>query len=111
MGEAITANRLRDGAVVWLGEGSRWVENVTEAALFGADTVDAALAAAAAAERARIVVAAYKVEAERRDGAVLPTSYREQLRALGPSVRRDLGFQAASLPGLAAVADAAGARS
>ena len=32
--KAITANRLRDGEVVFLGEGGVWVESFADAALF-----------------------------------------------------------------------------
>ncbi|MGQ9365886.1 DUF2849 domain-containing protein [Azospirillum sp. A39] len=92
--QAITANRLRDGAVVWLGAGNAWVERVEAAASFDAAAVGEALAAAQAAERANLVVGVYAFEVEMRGGVPQPSRYRERVRALGPSVRTDLGKQA-----------------
>lgn len=92
--KAITANRLRDGAVVWLGQSGDWTERLSGAALFEGPAADAALSSAAQAERDNIVVAIYAVDLEIRDGAPVPLRTRERLRALGPSVRPDLGYQA-----------------
>ena len=92
--QAITANRLRDGAVVWLGPRNGWVERVEAAMAFEGAALDAALAAAQEAERANLIVGAYAFEVEVRDGVPVPLRYRERVRALGPSVRTDLGKQA-----------------
>lgn len=93
--KAITANRLRDGVVVFLGSGSSWVESFADAALFA--DADAALAAAKAqAEGDQFGVDVYAFEVEREDGVPVPVKMRERIRALGPSVRLDLGKQAAA---------------
>ena len=80
--QAITANRLIDGAVVYLSAEGAWVPSIASAAL--AESEDAAAGLAAAGERA--VVAPYLIELERGPDGIRPKRYREQLRALGPSV-------------------------
>ena len=85
--QAITANRLVDGAVVYLSAEGAWVPSIASAAL--AESEDAAAGLAAAGERAvaeRAVVAPYLIELERGPDGIRPKRYREQLRALGPSV-------------------------
>jgi len=83
--QVVTANRLRDGLVVYLAEGG-WVEEVGRAQV--ADNDEAAKALLAAGERAvaeRVVVAPYLIDVKSEGGRVTPTRYREVLRALGPS--------------------------
>jgi len=96
----VTANRLRDGIVVFLGgmdkADRRWVERVDQARLVEDAALEAALAAARDDERARRVVDPYAVEVTIRDGVPVPVRLRERLRAQGPSVRTDLGKQAES---------------
>ncbi|WP_035692375.1 DUF2849 domain-containing protein [Azospirillum halopraeferens] len=92
--QAITANRLRDGAVVWLSARNAWVDRLEDAGTFEGAAVDAALATAQEAERANLVVGVYAFEVEMRNGAPEPLRYRERVRALGPSVRTDVGKQA-----------------
>lgn len=98
MAKAITANRLRDGTVVFLGPDAGWVEALDDAALFeDAAAAEAALAAAKAqAERDRFGVDVYAFDVELVDGRRRPVKTRERIRALGPSVRTDLGKQAAA---------------
>lgn len=94
---AITANRLRDGVVVFLGAGGAWVESFAEAALLTEAEATTALAAAKAqAERDQFGVDLYAFEVETENGAALPVKMRERIRTLGPSVRLDLGKQAAA---------------
>ncbi|WP_448203018.1 DUF2849 domain-containing protein [Azospirillum sp. sgz302134] len=95
--KAITANRLRDGTVVFLGDNGSWVERLGDAALFEAAAADAALAAAKAqAEREQFGVDVYAFDVILVDGARHPVKTRERIRALGPTVRTDLGKQAAA---------------
>ncbi len=94
--KAITANRLRDGEVVFLGEGGRWVESFAEAALFARAEADGVLAAAKeTAERERFGVDIYAFEVVEQDGVPVPATMRERIRTAGPTVRTDLGKQAA----------------
>lgn len=78
----VTANDLRTGRVVWLGD-SGWMGSVAEARIFPADQAAAALWLGQAAEKARIVVGAYTVEVS---AGPVPLKFRERLRAQGPSV-------------------------
>ena len=92
----LTANRLDDGAVVYLtraGGWSEWLED-GEVADSEARAVEL-LRLGAALVAARQVVDPYLI-AVRRDGyGVEPLGQREIIRAKGPSIRRDLGKQAA----------------
>ena len=90
--KALTANRLDDGEVVFLSHG-RWVERFQDADLF--DNDDAALAAEAHAKtEVTLLVEPYLIEVAPVEGGVAPVSYRERLRALGPTNRHDHGKQA-----------------
>ncbi|MGO3983078.1 DUF2849 domain-containing protein [Pseudomonas sp. SAS7] len=91
----ICANRLDDGAVVWLDAGHEWVETLQQAGTFDAQGLVTATLAAEAAVLANQVVAPKPCEARLVDGLPEPKSLREQLRSRGPSVRSDLGKQAA----------------
>ena len=98
---AITANRLRDGVVVFLaadsGADSGWVESFADAGLFAPKEAEAILAAAKSkAEREQYGVDIYAFEVETHNGVPVPVKARERIRALGPSVRLDLGKQAAA---------------
>lgn len=84
--KVFTANRLRDGRVVWLAEAGTWVESVAAAKTFPAETAEAGLAAAQAGERAQQVVGAYGIEVMLQAGQPVPVKFRERLRAQGPSV-------------------------
>ena len=82
-----TANRLRDGRVVWLGVAG-WVEQARQARLFAPEAKQEGEAAARAAEAAQLVVGAYAVpSAAGADGPVL-LAQRERIRALGPSTEK-----------------------
>lgn len=91
----ITANRLIDGEVVWLGSNERWVETVETADTFAAkDDLAAGLERAQSAVEARVIVDPYDVAVDLQNGIPVPVRFREQIRALGPTVRLDLGKQA-----------------
>ena len=92
--QVVTANRLRDGEVVFLGTRG-WVLDIARATVAqAADEVKALEALARQSEAVNEVVDAYLVEVERRDDGLRPVKLREYLRTLGPSVRTDLGKQA-----------------
>ena len=97
-GQLVTANRLRDGIVVFLTRSGSWSEKIDDAALALEPQAAAALEARAKAdEKSTLVTGCYLIDAERRDGRVRAAHIRERLRALGPTVRRDLGKQAEGL--------------
>ena len=94
-GQVLTANRLRDGEVVFLTRSGQWSEQIDDSAL--ALEPEAAKALEARGEedsRNTLVTGAYLFAAERREGHVYAVHIRERIRTLGPTVRRDLGKQA-----------------
>lgn len=93
--QMITANRLTDGAVVFLARGDRWVHRFDEGRLAGDEAEAAALQRTAEAAVARAeVVAPYLIEVSEQNGRLLPSRYRERIRAEGPSVGGRFGENA-----------------
>lgn len=90
----IAANRLDTGAMVWLGPDDAWVPRVVEATVVIGPEAEAALVRAKLAERANVVIDPTMVEVALVDGRPVPARPRERIRAAGPSVRPDLGYQA-----------------
>jgi hypothetical protein len=96
---ALTANDLIEGDVIYLDRKGTWTRALAEAALAEDDASAAQLeAAGAAAVDAQLIVEPYLIDIHLKGGAVVPVRYREQLRALGPSTRLDLGKQAGEPP-------------
>lgn len=91
--QVLTANRLRDGDVVYWRDGT-WVEAFAEAQVLDGHA-DAALARAGLDVKARLVVNPYLFPVRVEGGHVRAVEEREIVRSEGPSVRRDLGKQAA----------------
>lgn len=93
----VTANRLTDGAAVWLGQNAQWVDSVAEARAERTEQGHADLEADARhGIQSALVVDAALIDAEWDGGAPRPTKLKERIRALGPTVRLDLGKQAVS---------------
>lgn len=94
-GQLLTANRLRDGIAVFLTRSGAWSESIDDAALALEPEAAAAFEARARlAEQANLVTGSYLIDAERRAGGIRAAHIRERMRALGPTVRPDLGKQA-----------------
>ncbi|HWF01400.1 MAG TPA: DUF2849 domain-containing protein [Caulobacteraceae bacterium] len=105
--KALTANRLIDGEVVfWTGE--RWAEQFAQADLFD-DDARAEAAEAHAKMATTELVEPYLIDVSQVDGGLAPVSYRERLRALGPTNKPDHGKQAAGGPDIEILAHAQGA--
>ena len=83
--QMITANGLRDGAVVFLAPGGRWTVHVGEGLVIDAESEAASLLRAAEAIPT-VVVAPYLIDVAERAGTWVPVRYRERIRAKGPSV-------------------------
>ncbi len=86
----VTANRLRDGRVVWYGPGDTWVERIADAAVLAVGADAPALDQAQDWARREVVVDVYTVPVETENADVVPVTMRERVRAIGPSVRTDL---------------------
>ena len=90
----VTANRLRDGLVVYL-NGAGWSERIDDAGVAGDDAAASRLLARAEGPGQAVrVVDPYLIEVTREEAVPRPVSRREAIRALGPTVRPDLGKQA-----------------
>lgn len=91
----VTANRLLDGEVVWLGEHSDWVEDLSRAKLLeDREDVAAAMRFAQRSVADRDVVEPYEMNVVLCDGCLRPQRLRERIRAAGPTVLPGLGKQA-----------------
>jgi hypothetical protein len=83
----VTANRLRDGLVVYLGDSETWSQSL--AASKPVDNEAAFEALLAAAERAVAngeVIEPYLIDVETDGDDIRPTRFREVIRATGPTV-------------------------
>lgn len=85
--KVITANRLDDGLVVFVGDGPVWVIDIASASVFeDGPALDAALAFGADEVKARKIVDPYAVDVRIENGAPVPERLRELIRAKGPTV-------------------------
>ena len=90
-----TANRLRDGTVVWLTAAERWSAKVAEARIYEGPAIEEGRAAAQDWERRQEVVASYPVEVAPTEAGPAPLSVRERVRAQGgPSTQYGLAERA-----------------
>ena len=108
--KAVTANRLIDGEVVFWKAGA-WVDSFGDAQLFG-EGQDADVEAAVAKGKAQptVIVDPYPIDLVTVEGEGLaPVSYRERIRALGPSNEPTHGKQAEGGDVVEALRHAAGA--
>ncbi|MEO1135024.1 MAG: DUF2849 domain-containing protein [Pseudomonadota bacterium] len=90
--KAVTANRLDDGAVVFLAEDDGWTAELCQAARFSDE--DAKLGLDAARARTGEIADAYLVTVDENGDLVGRETLRESIRKSGPTVRTDLGYQA-----------------
>jgi|SRR5690606_10244510 len=87
----IIANRLKDGAVVFLASDRGWVMSIDEGLLLEDDAdAEQAMAVACRHEADCIVVEPALIEVAVQEGRLRPTAIREAIRAFGPTVRTDL---------------------
>lgn len=85
-GQMVTANRLADGAVVFLGPDGRWAERIDAGQAVPENEAETLLRIGEAATRTE-VVGPYLIDVEvGADGGVTALRYRERIRAEGPSV-------------------------
>ncbi|MDP6389669.1 MAG: DUF2849 domain-containing protein [Alphaproteobacteria bacterium] len=95
--QVVTANRLRDGIVVYLAADGGWRQRVADAALaLDQGEAERLMALASAAVEARLVVDPYLIEVVEDGGLVRPSRYREVIRATGPSVETQADLPSAA---------------
>ncbi len=84
--QVITANRLRDGVVIYLrinGDDHRWCENIREASIFDAKNVEEMLGRAATDVRENRIIDPYAIDVSADH---TPLTQREAVRAGGPTI-------------------------
>ena len=105
--KAITANRLVDGDVVFWKSG-QWVERFGDAELFDSEaTIEAAVAIGKS--QPTVVVDVYPIDLVESGDHWAPVSYRERIRALGPTNEPTHGKQAEGGDVVEALRQASGA--
>jgi len=91
MPQMIIANRLRDGAVVFLAANEGWEQPIAAGALIENEADAARLMAVAKRHEIECqVIDPQLIDVEIKDGKPRPTAIREAIRAFGPTVRTDL---------------------
>lgn len=105
--KALTGNRLADGEVVFWNAG-RWASRFSEAQLFD-DPQVAEEAEARAKSELTIVVDPYLIDVIDAGSGWAPLSYRERVRALGPTNHPQHGKQAEGGDDVEALQNAQGA--
>jgi hypothetical protein len=107
--KALTANRLIDGEVVFWKAG-QWVERFADAQLFSDDDAAAGEDAVAVAKtQPTVIVEPYLIDLTQGPAGLAPVSYRERIRALGPTNEPTHGKQAEGGAAIAALQAATGA--
>ncbi|HEX4740055.1 MAG TPA: DUF2849 domain-containing protein [Caulobacteraceae bacterium] len=107
MTTALTASSLVTGeAVFWSERG--WADRFADAEVFE-DRAQADAALAQAQDQRRLVVEPYLIEVAQEAGLPVPVSFRERIRALGPTIHPDIGKQAGGGPEVRALQAAHGA--
>lgn len=105
--KALTANRLTDGEAVFWNRGD-WVVRFRDAELID-DDARAEEAEAKAKSALTVVVDPYLIDVIESEGLWAPLSFRERIRALGPSNHPQHGKQALGGDDIAALQHAHGA--
>ena len=106
----LTANRLRDGTVVFLDFEGAWSETLVEAVIARSPDEMRALKDRGTYDAIRnIVVEPYLIEVHESASGLLPIRYRERVRALGPTNHPQHGKQAEGGAMIDALAHASGA--
>ena len=90
MMKVITANRLRDGRVVFLSSKGAWVLPIAQAEVFGdKDALEEALASAQHSIADNRIVDPYDVDVRVENGIPVPLRLRERIRTHGPTTGSD----------------------
>lgn len=84
-GKIATANRLREGDIVYLTKTGEWSLNMQDAWFVEGDGKNLIVTAQASVEE-RVVVETYLIEVDCVDGEIHALSQRERIRATGPTV-------------------------
>ncbi len=95
----ITANRLRDGSVVYLSGPRCWAPDIVDAVVFeNKAAAGGALEAAEQSAAAEHVIAVYAFPVACNDGALAVLSQREKIRIHGPSIQIPAATESPNVP-------------
>jgi hypothetical protein len=86
----IIANRLADGAVVFLAPNHEWTTSIDEGTVIDETDAEQSLAVAKRHEDDCLVVEPMLIDVKLDGGRPRPTALREAIRAFGPTIRTDL---------------------
>lgn len=90
MPQMIIASRIGDGRVVFMHGPGSWVESIDSGTLVEDEAEGERLLEAARDDAARaVVIEPYLIDVEVGAEGRRPSSYREQIRAFGPSIRSE----------------------
>lgn len=90
MSQMIIASRIGDGRVVFMGGPGAWVDSIEDGVLIEDEADGERLLTAAKADEAdSLVIDPYPIDVAVDDSGRRPTSYREEIRAFGPSIRSE----------------------
>ena len=84
--QILTANRLHDGAVVYLAADQGWTRNIESGLPSDPENTEALIQAAEKAVEAQIIIAPYLIDVEIDDKSIRPLRFREKIRAKGPTI-------------------------
>ncbi len=95
MPQVVIASRLVDGRVVFLGRHGHWSEIIEESRIIESESEgEESMESARQAESRQEIVDPYLTNVVVENSRIRPVQTREQIRAAGPTVRKDLGKQA-----------------
>jgi hypothetical protein len=87
MTKMIIANRLTDGLVVFRAEDGTWPESIAAGQLISDDAAaDRLLEMALSEERDNKIIDPCLIDVSEVDGKRVPDTYREEIRANGPTI-------------------------
>lgn len=81
----ITANRLSDGACVWMDANGNWTTDINQGTYVPEAESESLLKRAADGVAKCLIVGPYAIDVV-ADGLVVPVRFREQVRAKGPTI-------------------------
>lgn len=84
--QVLTANRLHDGAVVYLAANHDWTRNIESGLASDSENTEALMQAAERAVDEQIIIAPYLIDVEIEDHRISPLRFREKIRAKGPTI-------------------------
>lgn len=85
----VTANRLLDGRIVWLGADGEWKTLIQDAEPYANSAIEDVLKRCNAHAQQEALVGIYGVQVTRTASGLRPVTSRERIRAAGPTVHPD----------------------